>query len=81
MPATSSLRRTIRAASVVLASVALACVAAPASASALSDGTSNTIMFATSVARTNPPAITRLMEEEGIGFDFRAAAGGQEGEE
>jgi hypothetical protein len=68
MPATSSLRRTI-----FTASVALACIAAPASASAVSDGTSNTIMFATSVDRSNPPAITRLMEEEGIGFDFRAS--------
>jgi len=63
MPTTSSLRRTILA-----ASVALACVTAPASASALSDGTSNTIMFAASIARANPVATTRLMEEEGIGF-------------
>jgi hypothetical protein len=29
-------------------------------------------VFATSIARPNPPAISRLMEEEGIGFDFRA---------
>ncbi len=65
MLATSSLRRTILA-----ASVALACVAAPASASAsaISDGTSNTIMFSASIARANPVATTRLMEEEGIGF-------------
>ena len=66
MPATS-LRRIILA-----TSVALTCVAAPASASALSDGTSNTIMFGASVARANPQAVTRLMEEEGIGFDYRA---------
>ena len=64
---TTSIRRIILA-----ASVAFACVAAPASATALSDGTSNTIMFGAWVARANPPAITRLMEEEGIGFDFRA---------
>jgi hypothetical protein len=67
MPHTSSLCRAIAA-----AAVALACVAAPASAGAVSDGTSNTIMFGASIARANPPAISRLMEEEGIGFDFRA---------
>ena len=62
----------LRAAAVALACLASsASLAAPASASDLRDGTSNTIMFATSPAPVGPAAITRLMEEEGIGFDFR----------